>query len=223
MVRARCWSLRFNLDVLNAAIAALDGPEEQLEFFTGLVRGFNAGRVKPDCSDSMSVGFAIGEESRQQAEGWSMASSINGATRKSNKKHQEVDLEVNQEVDQSGTLTLNLKPTKELPPTPKAKKNSIPEDLLPRLESLVERWPDHFVKDGKKIPLPKMHTPEDLFDRMVKYNKGVGLALMICAGEKHLEAAAPIQSEWDFAPAPSGYSIAMCNFYGQKNRWKEFK
>jgi hypothetical protein len=189
------------------------------------MRGLNAGKVKDDSSDAMSIGFWQGFEPRQEAEGYRMASSINGGMRKSNKKHHEVD----QMVDQSGTLTLNLNPSKEVPPTPLRGKSkpkvigTIPEGLLDKLQTICKDWPrqsayrDNQTGRFYKADVGLYAKPEHLWARFAKMFKGEDYHLMADCGLEYLDEIERREKVIDLYPNV----CAMTNFYGEKELWKK--
>lgn len=79
MARSRTWNLRLNLDDFNAAFAALDDDSEKAHFLSGLSRGANGGDPKVGASSSFVSGFSIGSRMRQEAEGFRVSQTINGA------------------------------------------------------------------------------------------------------------------------------------------------
>ena len=181
MTRARFWKLQINLDTFNSGFAALDGPQEQADFLVGLSRGMNSGKVKDDCSDPMSVGFALGSEMRQEAEGFKVACSINGSKRKSNKN----DHTVNHLVEAPCTLSNNpqsnnlLTNTQEpgktnsasRPRSAAGKKSSetqpIPEELNSVLSYLCANWPlESWGKEGEPSRPVQRLTPKSLWERV---------------------------------------------------------
>lgn len=222
MSRARFWKLQINLDTFNAAYAALDGALEQAEFLAGLYRGMNGGKVKDDCSDPMSVGFAIGSEMRQEAEGFRMAASINGSKRKSNENYHPVNLVVDQTVDHVGhpiqyPISNNLIPTNEKSekaPSPSRARSSakkdeippIPEDALPFLEDLSSRW---YKKshDGRRVT---RLTPTETWKRIHKNREQDTVGVCINAGLYYLELD------------DNRYAIGMDNFFGKERKYTRY-
>jgi len=235
MTRARCWKLQINLDTFNAAYAALDGPQEQSEFLIGLSRGMNGGKVKDDCPDSMAVGFAIGGEMRQEAEGFRMAASINGSKRKSNGNHQTVHHEVDQTVHHPGHPILNPQSTNLVPSTPlppgkesspsrarqsAKKKESLPppEHLLPKLGTIVKDWPRRSDYKGVITPISLLARPADLWSRIEKFVPEADRELAVDCGLVYLD---------DLDTRERGVAglipnvCAMTNFYGEAELWKK--
>ena len=233
MTRARCWNLRLNLDTFNAAFAALDDPPEQAEFLVGLSRGMNGGKVKDNCSDPMSVGFAIGEEMRAEAEGFRDKSVQNGAKRKSNKNDLMVDHTVDQKVDLTGTQSTihNPQSTNQKPArTRKPKKDTslIPEDLLPKVQKLCSEWPSQSLGEPghggaqNKQELAKWTDPVDLWDRWREWWPDVEPAVLAGCGLAYLDSLQFVEDEWTGKKYPK-FCYAMRNFYGKADYWKLYK
>lgn len=242
MSRARFWKLQINLDTFNSAFAALDTDSERGEFLLGLSRGMNGGKVKDDCSDPMSVGFAIGSEMRQEAEGFRQAAAINGSKRKSNENDRVVDQEVNPTVDHPGhpicnPISNNLNNNN--PETPKASSASrprkaavkkdvsqIPPELLIGLQDLCRDWPRWSIRDdGDRQDLRAWSDPVDLWNQMVKHFPDADKALMVECGLAYLDGFLPPPSKYDRKTfvAPK-FTYAMTNFYGPvKHHWDKFK
>ena len=219
-----------NLDTFNSGYAALDTDQERAEFVSGLYKGMNGGKVKDDCSDPMSVGFAIGQEMRLEAEGFRERSVENGAKRKSNRNDQMVDHKVHQTVDQTCTQSTIYNPqsTNVLPPkSPRKKKDnsSIPEEFRHDLEVLCADWPSKSKKkEGGFQALRKWTDPPDLWEAMTKYFPNDDPALMIKCGLVYLDEILPEPSEFDLRkPEPPSFCYAMCNFYGPKLAYWKLK
>ena len=56
----RIWSMRFNLDIFNAAYAALNDDQEKAQWLTGFSRGLNAGSLKDGVPEVLRQGFDLG-------------------------------------------------------------------------------------------------------------------------------------------------------------------
>lgn len=78
MATPRTWSMRFNLDAFNAGYAALDDDSDKAQFLTGFSRGLNGGNLKEGVSGSLSDGFQLGHEMRQEAEAFRAQASVHG-------------------------------------------------------------------------------------------------------------------------------------------------
>lgn len=217
MTRARCWNLRFNLDIFNAAFASLDTDQERSDFLVGFSRGVNAGKVKDDCSDPMSVGFAIGTEMRGEAEGFRAKSVENGSKRKSNGN----DQMVYQMVDQTGTQSTihNPQTTNNNPEAPKASSPSrarqsaekkemppIPEELLPFLETLTRDWPRR-SHDGRRVTILR---PKDSWEKICKNRGDDDPKIPVNAALAYLDTN------------PAQYVIGMDNFFGVARKYTKF-
>lgn len=233
MSRARFWKLQLNLDTFNSAYAALDGAEEQASFLTGLSRGMNGGKVKEDCADSMAVGFAIGSEMREEAEGFRASASANGSKRKSNENHRPVHHPVDQSVHHSGHPILNpqsnnLKPKTEgspsraLRPAKKAEPQPIPAELTPVVEYLSTNWPTTSYGNGDERRSVQTYSAGDLWNRVTALSKKFGKvpgAILFC-GVPYLRRI--LKDAEDSGKAR--FAKDMSNFWGIKdgNRyWEE--
>ena len=208
-----------NLDTFNSGYAALDTDQERAEFVSGLYKGMNGGKVKDDCSDPMSVGFAIGQEMRLEAEGFRERSVENGAKRKSNRNDQTVDHKVYQTVDQTCTQSTIHNPQSTIQQPEKASSPSrarlsrkkeevppIPEALLPFLETLTSDWPRK-SHDGRRVTVLR---PVDSWDKICKNRGTDDPRVCINAGLAYLDLH------------PTEYVIGMDNFFGKDRKYTKF-
>ena len=219
-MRARCWNLRLNLDIFNAAFAALDDQADRSDFLMGLSRGMNGGKVKEDCSDPMSVGFSIGEAMRSEAEGFREQSAINGAKRKSNKN----DHVVNQEVNQIGTQsTIHNPQSKQTKKRRKVADATAPAEYVNDLETIIDNWPTTtlYRNDGgswEKRKVTMVHTADHLWDRMVRFCPGEEPTLLVNCAISYLNEVMGRDKVDGIIPNV----CAMTNFFGEKAIWKRF-
>lgn len=235
MSRARCWKLQINLDTFNASFAALDTAEEKADFLTGLSRGMNGGKVKDDCSDPMSVGFAVGSDMRQEAEGFRLNASINGSKRKSNRNDHSVHQEVDQTVHHPGHPILNPisnnpistnPPTEKEPSSSRARKSAgkkneplpIPEEFLPMLEAICKHWPRRTTYSGEQANVSLLSRPADLWARIKKFFPSEDPALMLKCALAYLDSLD--ERPKDFRGLVPNV-CAMTNFYGEAEIWKK--
>ncbi len=222
-----------NLDTFNSGYAALDNDQERAEFVSGLYKGMNGGKIKDDCSDPMSVGFAIGQEMRLEAEGFRERSVKNGGKRKSNRNDQMVDHKVYQTVDQTCTQstipnpqTTNPQPktTSPLRARQSRKKDEsipLPEDLVPVVDYLISNWPPVSYEKGSSRSV-QIYMREDLWARVAhlasRFGKVPG-AVLFCG----LPYVRRILKDSEDTRKPV-YVKNMSNFWGIKedNRaWEE--
>lgn len=213
MARARTWKLHLNLDTFNAAYAALDGPQEQSDFLTGLSRGMNAGKVKDDCPDPMAVGFSIGYEMRQDAEAFIEASSNAGkksVEAKSNRIQPPYQPPYQGSLNQS--IIHNPQSIQTTPLPPKRGRRTkviepIPEEFVPFLDEIVSQWPRKRMNDGSRVTVIR---PVDCWDK-IQANKGTDEPkVLINAALAYLETN------------PVTYTIGMDNFFGLKRKYTQF-
>lgn len=227
-----------NLDTFNSGYAALDNDQERAEFVSGLYKGMNGGKVKDDCSDPMSVGFAIGEEMRKEAEGFRERSVENGAKRKSNRNDQTVDHEVYQTVDLTCTQSTIHNPQSTIQQPEKASSPSrargprkpkkqihIPEEYLKDLQVICDDWPRRSKKqEGGYQDLRIWTDPADLWEAMTKNFPNDDPALMIKCGLVYLDQILPEPNEFDLRDSePPSFCYAMMNFYGPKMAYWKLK
>ena len=105
-----------NLDVFNAAFAALDDDTERSKFLVGLSRGMNGGPNKAP-TGPLSLGFKIGHEMRQEAEDFRSKKTVDGLKGGRPKVNQDGNHVVNQDGNQSGTQSSIPNPTTMEPQT----------------------------------------------------------------------------------------------------------
>lgn len=230
-MRARTWNLRMNLDTFNSGYAALDNEQDRAEFLTGLYKGMNGGKVKDDCSDPMSVGFAVGQEMRTEAENFRVRSVENGSKRKSNRNDQTVDRGVYLTVDQTCTQSTihNPQSTNEQPQTEKAsspsrarsskKKEPLspPEEFLADLSTIAKDWPRRSDYKGAVASVSVLSRPEDVWERIVKFVPEADRSLAIRCALLYLdELDARERGVKGLIPNV----CAMTNFYGEAAKWK---
>lgn len=244
MARARFWKLHINLDTFNAAFAALDSDQERSDFVVGLSRGMNAGKVKPDCSDPMSVGYAIGDEMRKEVEGFREQCVLNGPKRKSNKKHHTVDHTVHHMVDGEATERLTERSTqsinplihKEVPPiapleggmagrrkrAPKQKQaetwmQPYDDDILSAVARIKAVWPTHSCKQPRSDALVPHTNFGELASRLSQIRAdGADLEVLVAIALEHAKA---FHDGKTGAPAAHNY-FGMRGFQGGPPPWK---
>ena len=70
MSRSRTWNLRMNLDLFNAALAALVDDAEKAQFLGGLSLGMNGGKLRPESHPPVVEGFNLGSNMRLDTESY---------------------------------------------------------------------------------------------------------------------------------------------------------
>jgi hypothetical protein len=98
-----------NLDVFNAAFAALDDDTERSRFLVGLSRGMNGGSIKGS-HDALTAGFRVGEEMRHEAENFRAKKTLDGLKGGRPRINQDGNQVVNQDGNQNGTQSSILNP-----------------------------------------------------------------------------------------------------------------
>lgn len=138
-----------NLDVFNAAFAALDDDSERSMFLVGLSRGMNGGPDK-DSPGALGMGFKIGQGMRQEAEGFRAKKTADGLKGGRPRVNQDGNHLVNQDGNQNGTQSTILNPLTNNP-KPEAKpraskkpswKGGFEDDILDATTEIIGFWPN---------------------------------------------------------------------------------
>lgn len=233
----RTWNLRINLDTFNSAYARLFEASDHSDFLNGLYRGMNRGKVPPECSDAMAMGFEIGADMRAEAEAYIERSAEMGrksAARKSNKIEgpcQGPTQGPYRVTPDQSTIHNPQSTNNPLPPKKKRIKRettSIPDDILPEVVRLCSVWPRQSIGDigpggvQRSQDLRAWSDPVDLYEHWLSAYPTVEPAILAACGTVYLEGIEYVEDEWTGKKTPK-YCYAMRNFYGQKEYWKLFK
>lgn len=116
------------------------------------------------------------------------------------------------------------KPTRTRKVKGKKPTNSVPVDLLPSLQTLVDEWPKQCLNNGVTQRLAGFSDPVSLYEQMTKHWPREEPELMVNCGLLYLDSIVYPTDEWTGKRGMPGFVYAMANFYGPKQEyWKRNK
>jgi len=126
----------------------------------------------------------------------------------------ETETETKTEPKKSRTTQRTKKPT-----------GSVPVELLPSLQTLVDEWPRQCLpNNGVTQRLAGFSDPVSLYEQMTKHWPREEPELMVNCGLLYLDSIVYPTDEWTGKRGMPGFVYAMANFYGPKQEyWKRNK